>query len=441
VILVDRALEARASAGEPLRIGLVGAGFAGRAVARRLAATRGLKLVAIGTRSPERALEAYRGAGIDDAQTADTAAELERAVAAGRYVVTRDPTALCAAPGIDVVVEATGTIEEAAGWSLAAIAARKHLVLLNAELDATLGPLLAVRATAAGVVYTNAEGDQPAEELNLLRFVRGIGMEPLLCGSVKGLLDHYRTPETQASFARRWGQQPAMVTSFADGTKISFEQAVVANATGFRVAARGMRGYRYPGHLEDPAHLAMYDVDELRQLGGAVDYVLGAQPGGAVYVLAVQADAVEQQFLDLYKVGPGPLYCFYNPYHLCHFTVPFTVARAALFGDAAVAPLGAPVVEVVATAKRDLAAGEVLDGIGGYTSYGQCENADVAARERLLPMGLAAGCRVIGPLRRDEVLTYDDVELPEGRLADALRDEQAALLADASSSDGAGARV
>jgi predicted homoserine dehydrogenase-like protein len=119
------------------------------------------------------------------------------------------------------------------------------------------------------------------------------------------------------------------------------------------------------------------------------------------------------------------LYSFYTPQHLCHFEVPVSVARVVLAHDAVLAPLGGPVVEVVATAKRDLAVGDALDGIGGYDLYGQCENADVVARERLLPMGIAEGCRMRAHVGVDQVLTYEDIELPAGRLIDALREEQA----------------
>src|SRR5690606_23107559 len=128
--------------------------------------------------------------------------------------------------------------------------------------------------------------------------------------------------------------------------------------------------------------------------------------------------------LDLYKLGRGPYYCFYTPYHLCHFEVPNTIARAVLFGDAAIAPIGAPCVDVVTTAKTDVPAGTVLDDFGHYMTYGQCENADTARRERLLPIGIAPGCRLVRDVARDEVLTYEDVEVPEGRLIDRLRAEQ-----------------
>jgi predicted homoserine dehydrogenase-like protein len=261
--------------------------------------------------------------------------------------------------------------------------------------------------------------------MNLVRFVRGIGLRPLVCGNIKGLQDPYRTPTTQQSFAERWGQDPHMVTSFADGTKISFEQAIVANATGMTVAGRGMRGLPFDGHVD--ALTETYDVGELEKLGGVVDYVVGAKPGPGVYVMASHDDPKQRHYLELYKLGTGPLYSFYTPYHLCHFEVPQTVARAVLFGDAALTPLGPPTVEVVTTAKRDLPAGTVLDGLGGYDSYGQAERADVTSSQELLPMGVAEGCTLRRSVTKDTVLTYGDVDLPPGRLVDRLRDEQAAM--------------
>jgi predicted homoserine dehydrogenase-like protein len=143
-----------------------------------------------------------------------------------------------------------------------------------------------------------------------------------------------------------------------------------------------------------------------------------------VFVLGTIEHPVQRHYLNLYKLGEGPLYCFYTPCHLCHFEVPTTIARAVLFGDAAIAPLGAPCVEVITAAKIDLKAGEVLDDIGQFKTYGLCENADVVRRERLLPMGIAGGCRLLRDVAKDDVLKYDDVELPTGRLIDRLRAEQ-----------------
>ena len=218
-----------------------------------------------------------------------------------------------------------------------------------------------------------------------------------------------------------------MVTSFADGTKISFENAIVANATGMRVARRGMHGPVVEAGTPIQEAVNWYPIDELLEGPGIVDYCVGAMPNPGIFVLGTTNDTIEKNYLSLYKMGAGPLYCFYWPYHLCHFEVPFTIARAAIFGDAAITPLGAPHVDVVAAAKKDLKAGEVLDGLGQYTTYGLCENAQVVHAERLLPIGLAEGCRLRRNVTRDHVLGYDDVEIPGGRLCDALRREQDAL--------------
>jgi predicted homoserine dehydrogenase-like protein len=336
---------------------------------------------------------------------------------------------------VDAVLEVTGAVGFAARVVLDAIAHGKHTIVMNAELDGTLGPILKVYADRADVIYSASDGDQPGVQMNLYRFVRGIGVTPLLCGNVKGLHDPYRNPTTQEGFARRWGQNPHMVTSFADGTKISFEQATVANATGMTLARRGMLGFVHDGHID--ALTERYDIDMLRELGGIVDYVVGAHPGPAVFVLGEHDDPKQRHYLNLYKLGEGPLYAFYTPYHLCHFEAPLSVARAVLLRDAVMAPAGAPRVEVVATAKIDLTPGDEIDAMGGYKTYGQCEVTGVAAADRLLPMGVAEGCRVIRAVAKDQVLTYDDVELPPGRLQDELRAEQAAYFAEALADTGA----
>jgi predicted homoserine dehydrogenase-like protein len=430
VILVDRALERRLAEAGPIRVGMVGAGFMGKGIALQiLGSTPGLRLVAIANRDTERAHTAFTEAGAEDVATVQTVGELEDAAAADRHAVTDDPQILCESTSIDVVIEVTGTVEHGARTVLAAIDHGKHVVLMNAELDGTVGPILKTYADRAGVVYTNADGDQPGVEMNLYRFVQGIGVQPVLCGNIKGLHDPYRNPTTQEGFARRWGQNPHMVTSFADGTKISFEQAIVANATGMRVAKRGMHGPTVEPGTHIDAAVSLFPLDDLLEGSGIVDYVVGATPGPGVFVLGTHQHPAQRHYLNLYKLGEGPLYCFYTPWHLCHFEVPNTVARAVLYGDAAIAPLGAPLVDVVAAAKTDLDEGTVLDSLGGYMSYGLAENAETTASERLLPIGLAEGCRLKRSIARDDVLTYDDVEIPEGRLADRLRAEQDAAFA------------
>ncbi|BAY46988.1 SAF domain-containing protein [Scytonema sp. HK-05] len=428
MIIVDRALQARAEAGNPIKVGMIGAGFMGRGIANQIKnSVPGMELVAISNRSVDAAKRAYSEAGIEDYKVVSTVAELEDAIAHNQYAVTEDAMLLCRAEGIDALIEVTGAVEFGAHVVLEAIAHHKHVIMMNAELDGTIGPILKVYADKAGVILTACDGDQPGVQLNLYRFVKSIGLTPLLCGNIKGLQDPYRNPTTQEAFAKRWGQKAHMVTSFADGTKISFEQAIVANATGMTVAKRGMLGYDFNGHVDEMTK--MYDVEQLKELGGIVDYVVGAKPGPGVFVFGTHDDPKQQHYLNLYKLGEGPLYSFYTPYHLCHFEVPLSVARAVLFQDYVLSPLGGPLVDVVTTAKIDLKAGETLDGIGYYMTYGQCENSNIVQEQNLLPIGLAEGCRLKRDIPKDQVLTYDDVELPEGRLCDKLRSEQNAYFA------------
>ena len=428
MIIIDRALEARAAAGNPVKVGMIGAGFMGRGIANQIInSVPGMELVAIFSRQVDAAKRAYTEAGLENIQVVTSVTELEAAIAQDKYAVTEDASLLCQAEGIDAIIEVTGAVEFGAHIVMEAIAHRKHVIMMNAELDATIGPILNVYAKKAGVILSACDGDQPGVEMNLYRFVKSIGLTPLLCGNIKGLQDPYRNPTTQEGFAKRWGQKAHMVTSFADGTKISFEQAIVANATGMKVAQRGMLGYNFSGHVDQMTK--MYDVDQLKELGGIVDYVVGAQPSPGVFVFATHDDPKQRHYLDLYKLGDGPLYSFYTPYHLCHFEVPLSVARAVLFQDAVLSPLAGPLVDVITTAKINLKAGETLDGIGYYMTYGQCENSAIVQTQKLLPIGLAEGCRLKRDIPQDQVLTYDDVELPEGRLCDQLRSEQNAHFA------------
>jgi predicted homoserine dehydrogenase-like protein len=436
MIIVDKALAARAAEGRPIRVGIVGSGVMSKALTRQIfRKVPGMKVVAIAARRIEPATEAFTLAGYGAPVVAENKAAIEKAIAAGQPVVTQDTVAMAQASGVDVLVEATGTFEFAAHPVAAAIEAGKHIVLVNAELDGTVGPLLKARADKAGVCYTGADGDQPGVQMNLARHVQGMGMKVVLCGNIKGLQDRYRTPETQRAFAEKWGLQPYMVTSFADGAKISFEQAVIANAMGMGVAQRGMVGPDFSrGDVTQPLRpvedvmpfLAPY-IDPKGP--GIVDYVVGARPGPGVFVMAIEEDPQDKKHLAYMKMGDGPYYCFYVPYHLCHLEVPSSIARAVLLNDSTLAPKGAPTVGVIAGAKKDLAAGEIIDQVGGFATYGMCENYGVIERERLLPIGLAEGCRLVRPVAKDAVITRDDVEIPKGRLIDALYAEQSALFA------------
>ena len=425
MIIVDNALQKREAEGKPIRVGIVGAGFMARGVAMQICnVVPGMHLCAVSNRNIDGAVKLYEQAGVSDVLSVDSATDIDAAIQAGKPCATQDGLSICQAEGIDVVLEVTGAVEFGAQIAMEAIKHGKHICVMNAELDGTLGPVLKHHADQQGVIFTNTDGDQPGVIMNLYRFVKGIGVKPVLCGNIKGLHDPYRNPTTQAEFARIWKQKPHMVTSFADGSKISFEQAIVANGTGMRVAKRGMHGPTVEAGMPIQEVAEQYPLDDFLNGPGIVDYVVGAAPGPGVFVLGTHDHPIQQHYLNLYKLGEGPVYCYYTPYHLCHFEVHNTIARAALFHDATLAPIGPPCVDVVATAKIDLNAGETIDGIGHYMTYGLAENSDVTAQQNLLPIGLAGGCTLKRAIEKDTVLTYDDVTLPEGRLCDQLRQEQ-----------------
>jgi predicted homoserine dehydrogenase-like protein len=423
MILVDKALQVRQEQENPIRVGMVGAGFMGQGLTNQIVnSIPGMRMVAVQNRHVKKAYHVYQYSGFTEIAEASTQAQLEDGVRSGKPVVTEDAFLLARSEQIDVLVDVTGSVEFGANVVLEAFKHGKDVVLMNAELDATIGPILQVYAKKYGVIMSACEGDEPGVQLNLFRWVKGLGLIPRVMGNIKGLQDPYRNPTTQKGFAEKWGQNPAMVTSFADGSKISFEQTIVANATGFVVKSRGMsRGLDYHGDVMKIG--SIYDVDELRQLGGIVDYVVGT-PLTKVYCLAEHPDPKQQHYLNLYKMGEGPLYPFFIPYHLVHFEVPNAIARVVLFRDSVAQPLGGPVVEVCAVAKRELKNGEVLDDNGMYMTYGEAVNADEMCQKRYLPEGLVEGCRLKRDIKKDEVITYDDVTLPADRLADRLRAEQ-----------------
>ena len=423
MIIVDNALKAREAEGRPIRVATIGAGFMGQGLTNQITnSVPGMRMVAGYNRRGQRALDMFAYAGRNDAVVATTQEQVEDAIRDGKPVVTEDPFLLSRSDQIDVLVDVTGSVEFGARVILDAFTHGKDVVLMNAEVDATIGPILQVYAEKHNVIMSACDGDEPGLQMDLYRWVKGLGLTPRVMGNIKGLQDPYRNPTTQRGFAERWGQNAAMVTSFADGSKISFEQAVVANATGFKVKSRGMsRGLEYRGDVMKIGSL--YDIDEVRSLGGVIDYVVGT-PLTKVYCLAEHPDPKQQHYLNLYKMGEGPLYTFFTPYHLVHFEVPNAIARVVLFRDSVAKPLAGPVVEVCAVAKRDLRAGEILDDYGMYMTYGEAVNAEEMCDGHYLPEGLVEGCTLLRDVAKDSVVTYDDVTLPPDRLADQLRAEQ-----------------
>lgn len=421
MIIVDSALAKRAAEGRPVRVGLVGAGFVARTIALQLlTAVRGMRLVVIANRSVEKALQAYRNAGVDDVAHVSTASELQRAIDGNRHAVTDRFEALCQADAVDVVIEATGHVEYGTRVCFEAIRNGKHVILMGAEVDACVGPILKTYADRAGVVYSYTDGDEPGVAMNLVRLVDSMGYRPVLVGQLKGFLDRYRNPDTQQELATKLGQNPAVLACFADGSKLALEAAIMGNATGFIPQVRGMRGYPCT-HVNDM--LASVN-DETFAHGGLVEYALGAAPHTGAFVICHNEHPEKRKLMAYLKMGNGPYYMFYQPFHLPPWQVAHSAARAVLFNDATITPRGAPVCDTVSYAKRDLKAGERLDGMGGFTCYGLVERADVCLREDALPIAISLDCTLTRNIAKDQPIRYADVQLPPARLVDRLRAEQ-----------------
>lgn len=410
MMVIDKQLQHREADGRPIQVGVIGAGEMAAGLVNQIERhVPGMRIACIYNRTLEKAVKAYRTAGVELIETAASANAVDDAVGKGRGAVTDDPACLIEAETIDVVVEMTGQLQFGFERILQAFAAGKHVVSFNAELDATIGPYLQSKAASAGVRYTLGDGDQPGVTLNLMRFVEGMGFTPLVLGNNKGMLDHYRNPETQKGFAEKSGMSVDMVTSFADGTKVSFEQACIANATGFRVAKRGMIAIEYDGMVDDLT--GRYDYEDLKRNGGIVEMVIGGRPGPGVFVFASTDDPVSERFLTYGKLGNGPLYSFYVPYHLLFFELPFSIVRLVDFADGTLDARDRFYVEVVTTAKRDLKAGQTLDGIGGFMTYGECENRAEILNENLLPIGLSEGLELIKDIPKDRAIRWEDVKV------------------------------
>jgi predicted homoserine dehydrogenase-like protein len=421
MMAVDTLLLQREAEGNPIRVGMVGAGATGRAIALQLGTpVPGMRLVAISNRTPEHAERSFREGGFKEWRRVSSASEAEASINLGVPALTDDPSVLTACNAIDILIEVTGTVEAAAHVVLDAFDHGKHVVLVNAELDSLVGPILKAKADAAGVVVTHTDGDEPGVAMTLLRYLRTLGLRPVAAGNIKGMVDHYRTPETQVGFAQKYDQDVRKVTSFADSTKLSMETTVVANATGFHVGRRGMYGpaCKYVRELS-----TLLPAEQMLATG-LVDYSVGAMPLTGAWVIVHEESPLKKAQLSYYRLGDGPFFVFYTPFHLPHIQIPSTIGRAVVHRDATVAPLGGPVCEVLTIAKRDLKAGEKLDGVGGFCSYGLIDNRAAARAVNALPIGLSEGCILKRDIAKDDVISFDDVESPRGRLVEKLWHEQ-----------------
>jgi predicted homoserine dehydrogenase-like protein len=431
---------ARAEAGTPIRVALIGAGRFGAMFLSQARRLRGVHVVAVADLAPERARVSLRQAGWPEA--AFDAATVEEASLGGGTCVTDSPEEALAAGRVDVVVEATGAPGAGAAHALQAFEIGCHVVMANAEADALVGPVLARRAARAGVVYSLAYGDQPALICELVDWARACGLDVVCAGKGTKYLPGYRfsTPETvwphyglDERTAAEGGLNPRMFNSFLDGTKSAIEMACVANATGLAPQAEGLR---FPPCGSDRLAQVLRPASAggVLSRAGTVEVVSSLERDGqpvpndlrwGVFVtFEAPNDFVRRCFTEygLATDDSGRFSALYRPYHLIGLEVSLSVLRAALRGEAtgSVRDFRA---DVVATAKRDLAAGEVLDGEGGRTAYGTLVAAGESVQGQALPIGLADGARLRRPVARGTALTAGDVDLACDEALLALRRE------------------
>jgi predicted homoserine dehydrogenase-like protein len=406
--------------GEVIKVGLVGAGQMGEGLVAQMETMFGMRAFAVADVVPGRAVEVLRLAGVEPAQIVETddPDAATAAIESGRRVATVNPAITWETP-LDITVEATGIPEVGARVAHGAILARKHVLQMNVETDATVGWLLRRMANAAGVVYTLTAGDEPGSTMELYDFATSLGFEVVCAGKGKNNpLDRAATPESVASQAHEKQMNPKMLASFVDGTKTMVEMTSFANAVGFVPDVPGMHG-----PVVTPKTIA--EVYAPKEAGGIlsgtprVEYGFGISPG--VFVVFTTKHPKLVRDLQYLSMGPGPYWALYRPYHLTSLETPISIARAVMHGDTTVATDRPPTAETVTVAKRTLRAGETIDGLGGFAAYGMIETAAEAERARLLPLGLAPGSTLVRDVEIGEYLTYDDVEIDESLMIVHLR--------------------
>ncbi|MDW8403484.1 NAD(P)H-dependent oxidoreductase [Chloroflexus sp.] len=418
----------------PITVGLVGAGQMGTGLVSQVASMKGMRVSAIADIVIERARRAFLAAGVPEQAIvmADDVATADEALTAGRRVITRSADLLPQLAGLEAIIEATGVPELGARIAWLSILGRKHIVSMNVEADVTVGPLLKRMADVGGVVYTGAAGDEPAATLELYEFAQALGLTILCAGKGKNNpLDRRATPDSLAAEARARGMSPRMLCSFVDGTKTMVEMAALANATGLRPSRRGLHGPQTDIEQLTKVFALRYQGGILEE-AGVVDYAIGNVAPGVFVVFTSDLPVVIDELRYL-KMGDGPNWVLYRPYHLTSLETPLSVARAVLNGEPTIAPTHGMVAEVIAVAKRRLRAGEQIDGIGGSMIYGLIERAEIARAEQLLPIGIAQGAILRTDIEQGQPLTYTDVMLDENQTVVQLRRLQDQWLLTASS--------
>lgn len=413
-------LRYREKNGQSIQVVLIGAGAMGLGIAWQIGRTPGMEISAIVDKN---------------------IAAVEKAEAIYGKKVKRFDNAQQALDDhtipMDVLVESSNSIEAAADFCLRAIARKAHVILMNAEIDLVLGPYLQHEARKQGVVVTSDAGDQHGVLMRMIDEIEMWGFDIVQAGNIKGFLDRYATAESKREIAKKLHLNLIQCVAYTDGTKLNIEMALIANAANLTPFVPGMEGPRAQDVTEA---LNSFDFDAY-QGQGRVDYLLGAKPGGGVYVIGKCDDEFQAQYLNYYKVqNKFPYYLFYRPYHLCHLETTRAIALAALYNKAVLTPQYGRLTDCFTYAKQSLPANtEIQHGIGGDEMYGMIRETRLADTENHLPIGLLtaegqAKPRLLRAVEKDQPILITDVELPDNKLR-RLFTKQQELLANKLSVD------
>ena len=390
-----------------ISVGIIGMGAMGKGLFYQCHVTPGIECVAVTDIHIDRAVRSVEALNLDY-RVVETLAGAHETAHRGMVAICGDGEIVARCEHVDVLIEASSSIGAAGKYAVIALEHRKHLVLMNTEIDLIFGPFLMQLAQDNGVVYTSCGGDQHTVIKLLVDELQLWGFDLVMAGNIKGYLDRYANPTTIIPEADKRDLDYKMATAYTDGTKLNIEMALVANALGLAAPVPGMQGPR-ANHVRDVFHLfdfnAMWEGKE-----PVVDYVLNADPDGGVFAVGHCDNEYQKKMLSYYKMGDGPFYLFYRPYHLCHIEAMACVAEAFLDGRSLMQSAFGFMTNVFSYAKRDLRKGEVLDGIGGYTCYGLIENCPETGLHDSLPICLAENVTLRRDVAKDEAILMADVE-------------------------------
>lgn len=413
---MDMKLAKREEEGKIIRTGIVGAGQMGRGMVTQMVLMKGIMPAIVSDIKFENVINAFHYAGVkdEDIAKANTLEEANKYMEMGKYVATENSDLISHANLVECAIDVTGVPEVGVKIATDAMKNHKHVVMMDVETDVVIGSWLKKLGDENGVIYTGSAGDEPGAVMELYSFARAMGMQVKVMGKGKNnKLDYDCNPDTVLEEATRRKMSPRMLCSFKDGTKTMVEMTAMSNATGLIPDVIGGHG---PSASPADRCKDLNEIFRLKKDGGILDkhgvveYVNGIAPGVFVTV-ATENEEIAYQ-MQYHSMGPGPLWTLYRPYHLCNLETPLTVAKAVIDGEPTIIPMAGPVSECITVAKRDLKAGETIDGIGGYTTYGSIATAKETYEKGYVVYGLInKKAKMLKDAKKGQLLTLDMVEL------------------------------